>query len=68
MLLAIYPSKRALKESIGAPLHYRETSLFGPEYKPDGELTVANRPHLSGIGREFFATVTMVNGLIERVK
>lgn len=68
MLLAIYPSKKALKESIGAPLHYRETSLFGNEYLPDGELTVANRPHLSGIGREFFAQVTMANGLIEKVK
>lgn len=68
MLLAIYPSKKALKESIGAPLHYRETSLFGPEYKSDGELTVANRPHLSGIGREFFATVTMRDGKIEKVK
>ena len=67
MLLAIYPSKKALKESIGAPLHYQETSLFGPEYKPDGQLTVANRPHLSGIGREFFAQVTMRNGLIVKV-
>jgi hypothetical protein len=68
MLLALYPSKKALKESIGAPLHYQETSLFGPEYKSDGELTVANRPHLSGIGKEFFATVTMRNGKIEKVK
>lgn len=68
MLVAVYPSKAALKASIGKQLDYMETSLFGPEYKSDGELTVANRPHLSGIGREFFATVTMVNGLIEKVK
>lgn len=67
MLLVLYPSKKALKESIGGKLHYQETSLFGPEYKPDGELTVANRPHLSGMGRELFATVTMRNGLIEKV-
>lgn len=67
MLLALYPSKKALKESIGRELHYMETSLFGPEYKSDGELTVANRPHLSGFGREYFATVTMANGLIAKV-
>lgn len=67
MLLALYPSKKALKESIGGKLHYAETSLFGPEYRDDGVLTVANRPHLSGMGREFFAQVTMRNGLIDRV-
>lgn len=67
MLIAMYPSKKSLKESIGKPLSFMETSLFGPEYNPDGELTVANRPHITGIGREFFAQVTMRGGLIERV-
>lgn len=67
MLLALYPSKKALKESIGGKLCYQETSIFGNEYKPDGTLTVANRPHLSGMGKEFFATVTMVAGRIAKV-
>lgn len=63
-----YPSKKELKANIGKPLRYIETSVFGPEYKANGVLTVANRPHITGIGREFFAQVTMANGLIERVK
>ena len=49
-------------------LRYIETSLFGPEYSDNGTLTVANRPHITGIGREFFAQVTMANGLIKGVK
>jgi len=48
-------------------LQYIETSLFGPEYKRDGEIVGANRPHITGQGREFFASVTMRDGLIERV-
>lgn len=66
-LVVKYPSKKALKENIGQRLRYIETSLFGPEYKPDGVLTVANRPHITGQGREFFANVTMANGLIVKV-
>ena len=67
-LVVKYPSKKALKESVGKPLRFIETSLFGPEYRPNGFLTVANRPHLTGLGKEFFANVTMTNGLIEKVK
>ena len=68
MLIFNYPSKKALKESIGKPLRYIETSLFGPEYKENGVLTGANRPHITRQGREFFANVTMANGLIQSVK
>lgn len=67
MMLALYVSKKVLKENIGQPLRYEETSMFGAEYKADGTFTVANRPHLTGLGREFFAQVTMKNGLIEKV-
>jgi hypothetical protein len=49
-------------------LDYIETSMFGPEYKTNGRLTGANRPHITGKGREFFANVTMRDGLIERVE
>jgi hypothetical protein len=62
-LIANYPSKKDCKANIGKPLRYIETSMFGPEYKPDGQLTVANRQ-----GREWFGIVTMVNGLIAKVE
>jgi hypothetical protein len=62
-----YASKKLLKENVGKPLNYIETSFFGPEYKENGKLVVANRPHITGIGREFFAEVTMKNGLIDKV-
>ena len=67
-LIVKYPSKKVLKESIGQRLRYIETSLFGPEYQDNGTLTVANRPHVTGIGREFFANVTMESGIIKGVK
>jgi len=67
MIIFIYPSKRVLKENIGKPLHYIETSLFGPEYLYTGTITGANRPHITGIGREFFACVKMEHGLIKSV-
>lgn len=76
MLIAKYFSKKALAASIGQPLDYVETSMFGPEYKADGTFCVSNRPSLS-LGyksptgspkaREFFAEVTMANGLIAKV-
>ncbi len=68
MLIFNYPSKKALKECIGQRLRYTETSLFGAEYRPDGKLTGANRPHITKMGREFFAEVTMKDGLIVKVE
>jgi hypothetical protein len=68
MIIFKYPSKKELKANIGKPLKYIETSLFGPEYRPNGSLTGANRPHITGLGREFFAVVTMESGLIKGVK
>jgi hypothetical protein len=68
MIVFVYPSKKILKENIGKPLRYIETSLFGTEYRRDGMLTGANRPHITGMGREFFANVVMENGLIKSVK
>lgn len=63
-LLALYPSKKALREHIGQPLKYRETSFHGPEYKPDGVITVCNRPTLTGLGREWFGRVHLKEGKI----
>tara|TARA_R110000744_G_scaffold204463_1_gene323252 strand:+ start:823 stop:1062 length:240 start_codon:yes stop_codon:yes gene_type:complete len=67
-MIAVYPSKKVLKENIGKPLKYRETSMFGEEYKDNGTIVVVNRPHMTGIGHEFFAEVTMKDGLISKVK
>ena len=68
MIVFNYESKKQLKENIGKPLRYIETSMFGAEYLPNGMITGANRPHITHKGREFFATVTMENGLIKGVK
>jgi hypothetical protein len=60
-----YPSKKVLKASIGKPLNYVETSLFGAQYKDDGKLVVVNSPYVK---RNWFATVTMEKGLIKKVE
>jgi len=68
MIVFNYPSKKEMKTNIGKPLKYIETSFFGNEYVSDGYLVGANRPHITGLGREFFAEVTMLGGLIKSVK
>lgn len=69
MLCVHYESKKALKAAVGQPLRYTETSIFGPEYRPDGSLTVAGRPHMSSVvKREFFAEITMADGRIASVR
>lgn len=68
MLIFDYPSKKALKECIGQPLRFQETSIFGPEYRENGKLVGCNRPHLTGHKREFFANVTLKDGIIVKVQ
>ena len=69
MLIFDYASKKEIKENhIGKPLRYIETSMFGPEYRDNGVLTGCNRPHITGHKREFYANVTMENGVIKAVK
>ena len=68
MLILNYKSKKELKEQIGRPLDYTETSMFGPEYKADGVIVGSNRPYTTNNeGREFFAEVTLKNNLIKKV-
>ena len=68
MLILNYKSKKELKDQIGRHLDYTETSMFGPEYKPDGVVVGSNRPHITNNeGREFFAEVTLKNNLIKKV-
>jgi hypothetical protein len=68
ILLTGYATKKDLKASIGEPLQYQETSMFGAEYVADGFVTGARRPHMLGGGREFFARVELENGLIKAVE
>lgn len=67
MLIFNYPSKKELATKVGQPLNYIETSMFGPEYNPNGKLTGCNRPHITGHKREFFASVQMQDGKIIKV-
>lgn len=64
MMAALYKTKKALRESIGQPLRYRETSIFGAEYRPDGVLTVVGP---SEYERKWFARVTMADGKVSKV-
>lgn len=64
MMVALYPTKKELKASVGQPLKYQETSFFGPEYDPDGTFSMVGP---SAYLRRWYATVTMGGGLIRRV-
>lgn len=70
ILVTGYDSKKELKAAKGEPLKYRETSVFGAEYTPNGSFSVAHRPSqgIRRTGREFFARVTMKDGLIAKVE
>ncbi|MBO00989.1 MAG: hypothetical protein CL438_10060 [Acidimicrobiaceae bacterium] len=63
-----YASKKELKGNIGQKLNYLETAIVGTEYVSNGIITGSNRPHITGLGREFYAQVTMENNLIKSVK
>jgi len=68
MIIFDYPSKKLLRAQLGQPLRYIETSMWKPEYSETGRLTGANRPSVTGKGHVFFATVTMKDGLISKVR
>ena len=64
MMGASYKTKKALKEAVGSPLQYVETSLFGAEYKENGILYVVGP---SPDVRKWYAAVTIKDGLIHNV-
>jgi hypothetical protein len=64
MMAASYKSKKDLKAAVGQSLRYEETSAFGPEFKENGKFCVVGP---SPYDRKWFATVTMSNGLIQKV-
>lgn len=59
------PTKKALKESLGEPFMPEETSIFGDEYKGDGDYPVVGP---SPTNRKWFAMVTVIDGKIAKVK
>lgn len=59
---AHYPTKKALKASVGKRLLYSETSIIGVEYKSNGSFVVCDPSH------KWFAKVTMANDLIVKVE
>jgi hypothetical protein len=64
MMAALYPTKKALKEAVGQPLKYQETSMFVREYKTDGSFAVVGP---AAYERKWYATFTMKDGLIVKV-
>jgi hypothetical protein len=65
MMGANYKTKKDLKASVGQPLDYIETSMFGAEYDPNGQFAVVGPDPYKK--RSWYATVVMVNGLIAKV-
>jgi hypothetical protein len=64
MMGALYPTKQALKSSIGKPLRYEETSMFGAEYRANGTFCVVGpSPYI----RKWYASVTIKDGVIVKV-
>jgi hypothetical protein len=64
MLVARYPTRKALKAAVGQPLRYEETSLHGDEYRDDGRLTVVGP---GAYDRRWYAQITMQQGVIVKV-
>lgn len=65
MLGATYPFKKDLKASIGKPLRYEEISMSDWEYTDNGTFNVVGP---SPRKWNWYATVTMKDGKIERVE
>ncbi len=59
-----YKAKKDLKASVGQPLRYTETSMFGAEFRADGRFCVVGP---SAYERKWFAEVTMKAGKIAKV-
>jgi hypothetical protein len=66
MMGAPYATKKALKASVGQRFRYIETSLFGSEFKPNGDNTVVGPDPYNK--RNWYATVTCADGIIVKVK
>jgi len=68
-LLFLYPTKSHLHKEMGKPLAYEETSIFGAEYKGDGEYYGGGNLSLDWrLGRRWDALITIDNGVISKIK
>lgn len=65
MLGAPYKTKSELKKKIGQPLRYIETSMFGPEFRETGTLTVVGPDPFRN--RKWYAKVEVQDGIIKKV-
>lgn len=65
MMGASYKTKKALKASVGESLRYVETSMFGTEFKADGQFCVVGP--CAHTNRKWYAQVTMKAGKIFKV-
>ena len=69
MLIFHYHTKKELATHIGETLVYTETSIFGQEFRSNGEILGCNRPTQADRPvRMYIAKVTMKDGLIQEVK
>jgi hypothetical protein len=64
-LLGLYATKNELKAEIGKELRYAETSIFGPEYQPNGAVVVQG-PHPDNLTWD--AEVFLKDGRIVKVR
>ena len=64
MLVATYKTKKLLKASVGKPLRFQETSMFGQEYSDNGRFAVVGP---GAYDRKWYAQVTIESGLIKKV-
>ncbi len=60
-----FKTKKELKAAIGKEPGFIETSMFGKEYKGDGRYTIVGP---SPKVRKWYATITVADGLIAKVK
>jgi len=60
-----YKFKKDLKNAVGKPLQYVETSIFGNEFKPNGKNTVVGP--CAYTDRRWSATVECKDGIIVKV-
>jgi len=60
-----YKTKNDLKAAVGKPLNYVETTMFKPEYTPNGKFCVVGP--CAYTNRKWYAEVTMINGLVAKV-
>ena len=63
MMVFDYPTKKALRDSVGLPLKLVGKPLLNGNYTVTGY----NKPEFTGFNQEFYANVVVLNGLIKEV-